>query len=234
MKVKPRAVFIVAHPDDETLLFGGAILHYSQTFDVTVVCVTDGNADGKGKERKKDFLNAIKILGARDYAWLGFPDIYSKRLGQVSLKAALEPFVNESKIIFSHGAIGEYGHPHHQDVSEAVHSLCSKVKKAVHSPAYNTFPDRVFHLSNSDFEKKCQILSRVYGSETQRFLHLLPVTSVEAFVETKSAAQFDEAKKIFRFMSYDSAKLSKTSLKRFKPLYQHLLRQRELMNERPF
>lgn len=231
---KQKALVIVAHPDDETLYFGGLIQQMSKKFHTTVVCVTNANADGHGKQRKREFTKAVKLLGAQEFAWLGFPDVYQKRLDHETLRLALRSFVEEATLIFSHSAIGEYGHPHHQDVSHAVHALAQELKKGVYSPAYNAFADRVFSLTAKEFGCKTHILTRIYGIETQRFLHLLPATFCEGFLETKTKAQFEELAALYKFMSFQTHALKVKKLRVYKMLYPQLIRQRKELRKRPF
>src|ERR1035438_7598997 len=107
----PKALVIVAHPDDETIFFGGAILSLRYAWDV--VCLTDGDADGKGQKRAEDFKLACKRLGAKKAHILGFKDRFESRLDIDSVESQLNEFVKANgpyKVMFTHGPLGEYGH----------------------------------------------------------------------------------------------------------------------------
>ncbi len=185
----------VAHPDDETLFFGGLLLsgrktigpkpgpealssrplHESRSVPWVIVCATsDGNAD-----RRRQFTDACKALGVTETHWWGFPDKYEERLpiDRVVEKLQALPPPNE---VFTHGIVGEYGHPHHQDVSYAVHKAFPGHTN-LYSVAYNTFPELEVKLTADDFALKARILTQIYGSETNRFLNVLPATFVEGF-----------------------------------------------------
>jgi LmbE family N-acetylglucosaminyl deacetylase len=177
-------LIVVAHPDDETIFFGG-LLQTKRPRPVKIVCVTDGNADGLKKKRFAQFAAATARLGVKDVAYFNLPDIYDQRLSQEVLISLLRSLARPERI-FTHGIIGEYGHPHHQDVSHAVH-LAFQGHRQHYSVAYNCFAELLVSLSSKTYAKKCQILSEIYGSETIRFNRFLPATFVEGFVRVKTA-----------------------------------------------
>lgn len=166
----------VAHPDDETIFFGGLLL--SRRHDKipwVVVCATsDGNA-----ERKRQFTDACRELGIGETQWWELPDRYEQRLPIDQISERLKRLAPPNEI-YTHGIVGEYGHPHHQDVSYAVHKAFAGHPK-LYSVAYNAFPEFEVRLTAEDFATKARILTKVYGSETNRFLNVLPSTFVEGF-----------------------------------------------------
>lgn len=174
----------VAHPDDETIFFGGLIQRLASEAKAkpwTVVCMTDGNADGEGKKRRKQFEAACEVLGVKDAQWWGYSDIFEKRLPVDDIADRLRA-LPKPNLVFTHGIIGEYGHPHHQDVSYAVHSAFHDHEK-VFASAYNANPTLGIELDQKEFETKASTLMEIYGSETQRFLNLLPATGYEGFLQ---------------------------------------------------
>lgn len=77
-----RAVCIFAHPDDEAFGPGGTIALLSQTHEVTLICVTNGDA-GLNSTRSQKELSKIRraelrrsaaILGVKDVIFLGYKD----------------------------------------------------------------------------------------------------------------------------------------------------------------
>lgn len=195
MKRKKFNLVVVAHPDDETLFFSGLIQSHAHRDQWEVVCVTDGNADGKGTQRHRQFKRACSELQVQKAHWWRYPDRYETRLPVTTLVAQLQNWTPLPQKIFTHNILGEYGHPHHQDVSWAVHQAFSK-KIPVYSTAYNAFPDLHIRLSAADFQRKVKILSKIYKSETQRFSHLLPATSCEGFVQVS----LTEVNALYRFL----------------------------------
>lgn len=169
----------VAHPDDETIFFGGLIQRRRQRPWI-VICLTDGNADGQGERRRKQFRKACATLGVEQTQWWGYEDRYEKRLPTDEIVARLRS-ISDVHEVFTHGIMGEYGHPHHQDTSLAVHRAFAD-RLVVHSVAYNAFPKLKIPLTAEEYAIKTRILTRIYGAETNRFLNLLPATAMEGFV----------------------------------------------------
>jgi LmbE family N-acetylglucosaminyl deacetylase len=175
---KNHKLVVVAHPDDETLFFAGLMLT-DRKQDWHVICVTDGNADGLGEQRHQQFANACKKLGVKKFDFLNLPDHYESRLnlGQIKTKLKLFPMPRE---VYTHGPIGEYGHPHHQDVSVAVHEYFG-LEVPVWGVAQNCSPDRVIRLRRDMYQIKCDILANIYFGETQRFIHFVQNYFYEGF-----------------------------------------------------
>lgn len=217
-------LLVVAHPDDETLFFGG-LLQRRKTRPWTVICATDANADGFGAMRRKQFERACKMLGVKRSEWWSYPDRYETRLPVNELTERLKALPTPHTI-YTHGIIGEYGHPHHQDVSIAVHRAFAKHPR-VFSSAYNAFPDFRIELDEKEFRKKAKILTEVYGSETMRFLNLLTASSTEGFMSLTAK----EVEAVYGFYAQGKA-LDKKALPRYGWLAELLKAQREMA--RPF
>ena len=170
----------VAHPDDETIFFGGPLQH-RRARPWTVVCMTNGDADGNGRRRRRQFEKACALQGVKDAQWWNYPDVFEKRLPVEEISARLLALPKPHSV-FTHGIIGEYGHPHHQDVSYAVHQAF-ETHARLYASAYNASPDFGIQLSPQEFRRKTEILTEIYGSETSRFLNLLPATAFEGYVQ---------------------------------------------------
>ncbi len=177
MKAKAYRLLVVAHPDDETIFFGGLLLR-ERKLPWKVVCVTDGNADARGMERAQEFLAATKILGVKATEHWNYPDIFPNRLPVQEIAERLSTFPLPREV-YTHGPLGEYGHPHHQDVCLAVHRAFKKVE--IFSPAWNCLPEKIVKLTPGEFKKKLRAFAEVYAKETGRFLNILPASSVETF-----------------------------------------------------
>lgn len=182
MKAKAYRLLVVAHPDDETIFFGGLLLR-ERSLPWKVVCLTDGNADGRGVERAEEFRAATKLLGAKATEHWNYPDIFPNRLPVKEIAERLSTFV-EPKEIYTHGPLGEYGHPHHQDACLATHRAFPGAK--IFSPAWNCQADKVIKLSAAEYKKKTKAFSEIYRKETESFLNILPDASVEAFTRFSS------------------------------------------------
>lgn len=107
--LKNKTVFVVSHPDDETLWAGGLI---QQTPGAVVICCSIPRRD---PVRADKFVDACRVLGA------------TPRLIMVEESAPNEPLpgvdfldLEEFDHIITHGAAGEYGHYHHMFVHHFV------------------------------------------------------------------------------------------------------------------
>ncbi len=177
MKAKSYRLLVVAHPDDETIFFAGALLQ-KRDLPWHVICLTDGNADGRGQERKSEFLAATKLFGVKSTEHWRYQDKFGERLPVDEISARLR-HLPAPKEIYTHGPMGEYGHAHHQDCCLAVHRAFPKLK--IFSPAWNCNADFSIQLTPAQFKKKSFAFAEIYGKETSRFLNILPNMPVEGF-----------------------------------------------------
>ena len=178
MKAKSYRLLVVAHPDDETIFFGGLLLS-QRSLPWHVICLTDGNADGRGDERKKEFAAATKLLGVKKAEHWSYLDKFPDRLPVDEIVARLRA-LPLPKEIYTHGPLGEYGHPHHQDACLATHRAFGKAAK-IYSPAWNCPVDKVVKLTEAQFRKKTKAFAEIYRKETDSFLNILPNMAVEPF-----------------------------------------------------
>lgn len=220
-------VVIVAHPDDETIFFGGTILSLKNR-GWKVIVVTDGNADGLGASRGEQLREACRRLGAKEVEQWDFQDIYEQRLDTNKL---LERFskMPKPKQIFTHGILGEYGHPHHQDVSWAVHKFFGN-KIPVWSVAYNSFASKTIRLTRKAYEKKADVYSQIYHSETVRFARVLPVHNQEGF----HRVDFEEVDHLYQYFTDQRAEVDHGKLKTYGWFAPYLSEQKKVASKRRF
>ena len=198
--MKKTKLLIVSHPDDEAIFFGGLVQRFAKDFHI--VCATNGDADKRGRERRVEFEKSCQALGVDSYEMWDFPDIYEKRLQEDQLVEKVKAFAGKNVCeVYTHNPIGEYGHPHHQDVSAAVYKAFEDTQ--ILSPAYNCYPSEVVQLTKTEYDTKAKILTEIYGKETQRFLNILPIGHIEGFSEISHA----EAGEIYDFVTKRSKQL---------------------------
>ncbi len=228
MSRKLKALVCIAHPDDETLFFGGLISAHK--YDWTIVLATDANADGLGDERMKRFQKSCKLLGIKKIIYLGYPDIFNQRLDTTKLANDLREIASKEKfnVVFTHGILGEYGHHHHQDVCYAVYQSFSP-KTKVYSAAYNTFPELKVVLSKKLFDLKTKILWKIYSEETKALLHFLPATSAEGFVRLS----LKEVNEVYAVVN-GQKELEKKNLKVYSWLNEYIQAKNYELKARPF
>ena len=223
---KKYKLLVVAHPDDETLFFSAALLQESK-IPFKVVCVTNGNADGFGNERALNFKKACKKLKVKDCVQLDFPDIYEERLLIQKLLDFLKTLPMPVEV-YTHGIVGEYGHPHHQDVSFAVHQ-CFHNKIKVWVPAYNCLADKVIKLTEKNYQIKTKIYSEIYKDETIRFSQVIPNRNVDEYAQLG----WTEVHEIYE-STINKQLPDKSKLKKYKWYYEYLVEKILNPDARPF
>jgi LmbE family N-acetylglucosaminyl deacetylase len=130
-----------AHPDDETMLFGGALALLARLgAGVHYISATRGEGgemgepplctrEELGRLRQEELECAVKSLGGRSLEFLGYEDplvgpedaLYPFAVKLEHLAAQLQDSVSRLSIeaVITHGSNGEYGHPGHQLVHQA-------------------------------------------------------------------------------------------------------------------
>ena len=108
-----KSVLVIAHPDDESLFFGGLLL--TQPGDWTIICCSVPRRDSI---RSWKFFDACEAIGAK-----------GRLIASVEPEPG-EPLPLEIMELFdldgydriaTHGAEGEYGHRHHLSLHEHIH-----------------------------------------------------------------------------------------------------------------
>ncbi len=148
---KADIMFLVAHPDDELLFFGGAIPTYAaeRGKDVLVAYLTYSN-----NTRRSEALNGLWTMGVRNYPVIGtFRDKFSKGNFAAKLKDAYKVAGGENnvvgwvvelfrkyqpEVVVTQDEYGEYGHAQHLMVVDAA-------KKAVTLSAGQDYADSLGH-----------------------------------------------------------------------------------------
>jgi hypothetical protein len=155
------------------------------------------------------------------------PDIYSQRLDLNLIKENLAKLAIPENV-YTHGPLGEYGHPHHQDVSYAVNEFYHK-KCPVFCIAHNCKSDITIDLTSKEFNLKSKILSEIYFSETERFINFVPSASTECF----SKIQLRESKEIYNVMAKNK-KLNPNNLKKYLWMKKYFKSLKIRIKNRPF
>jgi LmbE family N-acetylglucosaminyl deacetylase len=123
-----RLLGILAHPDDESLGFGGTFAKCAaEGIDTYLVTATRGErgrfgADGRrgdpaevGRVREAELRAAASVLGIREVTLLGFPDGAVDQVPFDAAIAAIVPHIRriQPDVIVTFGPEGAYGHPDH-------------------------------------------------------------------------------------------------------------------------
>jgi len=142
-----RVLAVVAHPDDESWLLGGALAAWADAgAEVRVLCMTagEGGRDATGATagphalaalRREEFAEACAVLGVAG-SIVGLPDgglEASEVDGHAAIASLLER--HHPDLVVTHGLDGDYGHRDHLAVARWVGALAQDALFAVLPPA---------------------------------------------------------------------------------------------------
>ncbi|UCD95904.1 MAG: PIG-L family deacetylase [Candidatus Bathyarchaeota archaeon] len=117
--LKPRALLVVTHADDETIFAGGLILSSRET-EWTIIC-----ANPKSEEREQEFFSACNFFENNSSNPI-HPVVFKPVLDQKGilnldwLVQELRPYRSSYDFVVTHNREGEYGNTNHQVVHRAV------------------------------------------------------------------------------------------------------------------
>ncbi len=130
---KLRLMAVVAHPDDESLAFGGTLVKYAtEGADVSVVVATRGQMGWRGPQnenpgpvavgqiRESETREAAKYLGVNDLVFLDYDDGTLASVNHAGLAGRIEREIRRIKpqVVVTFGPDGAYGHPDHIAISQ--------------------------------------------------------------------------------------------------------------------
>jgi LmbE family N-acetylglucosaminyl deacetylase len=182
MQFPGRHLVVFAHPDDETAYFGGLLLaELGERADL--ICVTDGNFEGRGAERQSQLHRACEMMKVRSVRCLEYADHPLLHLPVDEIGRELRRRVKEQgySAVFTHSPHGEYGHFNHMDVSLAAHEAAADLVP-VYSIADMLFPDSRVALTREVYEKKIEILASIYFQELRSAWRTLRPQASEGYV----------------------------------------------------
>lgn len=181
MPAGPDLLVVVAHPDDETLSFGGLLLESEGACEV--VCVTDGNHEGDGDARMRDCRRACEALGVERFDCLGFEDDPAVSLDVEAITAALRDRYAQRwpQRVFTHSPHGEYGHFNHIDVCLAVHRAFAGHDQ-LYVIAAHLYPELRVQLRPDSYARKLEILRLHYAAECRKCWRMMMTLADENFL----------------------------------------------------
>ena len=132
-----RLMAILAHPDDESLGFGGALARYaSEGIETSLICATlgqrgrlhgkpPGDPEHPGPERmaairEVELRKAVAALGIGDLSLLGYMDGAVDQVDPQTAHAAIAAHLRRVRpqVVITFSPDGAYGHPDHIAVSQ--------------------------------------------------------------------------------------------------------------------
>ncbi len=129
------AVVVVAHPDDEVFCSGLLCELGRIGARRTVLCLTKGEGgpsgghprEELGRVRAEEMRRSCEVLGIDELVFLGHIDpegkgyrVFAPEVSPSDLAAQIRPHLDGADLVVSHGSGGEYWHPAHLLVHEAV------------------------------------------------------------------------------------------------------------------
>jgi len=117
--LSPKALLVVAHPDDETIFAGGLILKYQDTQWIIICCTTENDT-----RRENEFISACKFFEEKSHNKIQ-PIPLNLSLNQQHSKEQLIDKLklyakDDFDIVLTHNRQGEYGKDHHKMVHHCV------------------------------------------------------------------------------------------------------------------
>ena len=139
---KLKLLAVLAHPDDESLGFGGTLARYaSEGVETHLVTATRGEAGrfgshGRsadplevGRVREGELRAAAAVLGLSEVSILGYPDGAVDKVPHSTAIRAIASHIRriQPHVIVTFGPDGGYGHPDHIAVSQfaTAASICA-------------------------------------------------------------------------------------------------------------
>ncbi len=124
-----RLLFIGAHPDDETFLFGGTLAKYAaEGAQVTIVCATRGERGKTGglcsteevpRVREQEMKRACEALGVQDVRFLAYVDKELSKAPAEQIRRELVTAIRDTKpqVVLTFDPNGMNLHTDHRAIS---------------------------------------------------------------------------------------------------------------------
>jgi N-acetylglucosaminylphosphatidylinositol deacetylase len=135
-----RIMIVTAHPDDEVMFFT-PFINYFKHFDISLLCLSNGNAEGLGKVREKELEKACKYLGVKRFEVFDsplLPDGMDKHWDPEEIIKVITKYIEKYQIdcIFTFDKHGVSGHTNHISIRSAVSILKSSKTPLVSNISY--------------------------------------------------------------------------------------------------
>ncbi|MFC0215657.1 PIG-L family deacetylase [Paenibacillus chartarius] len=191
-----RMLLVLAHPDDETFIFGGTIAKYAeQGVEISLVCATKGemgrrmgnppfvNRETMPLLREGELREACRLLGIRELHFLGLRDklVECEPVDRLAGTVAAHIHRHRPHIVLTfHERIG--GHPDHCAIGRATRVACESLRvvypelrlyyisfgEAMKRPErYGFCREQVTRIDISAYRKAKMLAFRAHRSQTE-------------------------------------------------------------------
>lgn len=185
-----RLMAILAHPDDESMGFGGTLAKYAaEGVEIAVVCATRGDSGrymghpagdpahpGPARLaaiREQELHAAARVLGVSDVVLLDYRDQHLDRADAFEIVPLLAGHIRRFRpdVVLTFGPDGAYGHPDHIAISQFATAGVVDAARATDSAAhavsklyYLAWPAAAWAAFEAAFRR---LVSNVDGEERQ-------------------------------------------------------------------
>ena len=158
--MKFRLMAVLAHPDDESLGFGGTLARYSAEGVETYLVTATRGERGRffsphrkaepvevGRVREAELRAAAAVLGIGEVFILGYPDGGVDQVDAATAIAAIVQHIRRVRphVIVTFGPDGAYGHPDHIAISQFTTAAVVCASDAGYDPGDGSPGDRSPH-----------------------------------------------------------------------------------------
>lgn len=211
-----KALFIFAHPDDETFGTGGTIARLvKEGIEVSVITATSGQAgmtgkygdiapDELGKIRQKEQAEAAKILGVSKTRYLGLMDGQLYKYKVRELADILLPLIKEENpdIVVTFEKHGASNHPDHKKISySATHAFREYMKFAnKHVRLYHLAVPKSYLAIYEKAGLSMKTFGKAHGTHDKHITTVIDTTEVFRIKDKAARAHKTQASDWERFI----------------------------------
>ena len=172
-----RILLVTAHPDDESMFFGPALLCRHGGQQVKLLCLSTGNAEGLGETRKQELVRAAKVLGIPQplVQTVDDPELQDgmdtvwppEKIEEVVLAEVIRSRIH-TVVTFDEDGVS--GHINHRAVAHALANASERGRLLQE----NGRPARLFQLQTTGIVRKFLGLLDIFFSSSEKYLFLAP------------------------------------------------------------